>query len=224
KSQKELVSNVDMKCQQLSYDLLTGETRYPILSEEIRNTTEIAEDYCWIVDPLDGSHNFISGLPAFGVSIALVKNRKSVVGVLYLPFYDMLYSAIKGRGAYMNGQKICVSTNNNLEKSMITYDNMFHTDINIIKRFEKIIDRSFTVRITGSAIYDFSLIASGKIDSRVWNNTKMYDFSAGGLIIEEAGGKITNFKGKPITLKTKDIIASNGLVHNEIISIINQTD
>ena len=164
-----------MKCQELSYDLLADETSYPILSEEIRNTGEIVEDYCWIVDPLDGSHNFIAGLPAFGVSIALVKNGQPIAGVIYLPFYDLSYSAIKDHGAYMNGQKICVSTNRNLEKSMVTYDNMFHSDINIVKRFEKILDRSFTVRITGSAIYDFSLIASGKIDSRVWNNTKMYD-------------------------------------------------
>jgi len=221
KSRKELVSNVDMECQQLSCDLLTDGTRYPIFSEEIRNTGEIVEDYCWIVDPLDGSHNFIAGLPAFGVSIALVKNGQSIAGVIYLPFYDLLYSAIKDHGAYMNGQKICVSTNDNLEKSMITYDNMFHSDINIIKRFEKITDRSFTVRITGSAIYDFTLIASGKIDLRIWNNTKTYDFAAGALIAEEAGGKITDFKGNPITLKTKNIIASNGLVHNEIIDIIN---
>jgi len=221
KSPKELVSNVDMKCQELSYDLLADETSYPILSEEIRNTGEIGEDYCWIVDPLDGSHNFIAGLPAFGVSIALVKNGQPIAGVIYLPFYDLSYSAIKDHGAYMNGQKICVSTNRNLEKSMVTYDNMFHSDINIVKRFEKILDRSFTVRITGSAIYDFSLIASGKIDSRVWNNTKMYDFAAGAIIIEEAGGKITDFKGRPITLKTKDIIASNGLVHDEIINLIN---
>ena len=221
KARKELVSNVDMECQQLSYDLLTDETHYPILSEEVRNTGDIPEDYCWVVDPLDGSHNFIAGLPAFGVSIALVKNGQSIAGVIYLPFYDMLYSAIKDHGSYKNGQKICVSTNDNLEKSMITYDNMFHSDINIIKRFEMITDRSFTVRITGSAIYDFSLIASGKIDLRIWNNTKIYDFAAGALIVEEAGGKITDFKGNPITLKTKDIIASNGLVHNEIINIIN---
>ena len=221
KSRKELVTNVDMECQQLSYDLLGGETRYPILSEEVRNTGDLKEDYCWVVDPLDGSHNYISGLSVFGVSIALVKNGQSVIGVIYLPFYNKLYSAIKDRGSYMNGEKICVSKNNSLEKSMITYDNMFHSDINIIKRLEKIIDRSFTVRITGSAIYDFSLIACGKIDSRIWNNSKAYDFAAGSLIVEEAGGKITDFNGNQITLKTVDIIASNGLVHDEIINIIN---
>ena len=120
----------------------------------------------------------------------------------------------------MNGQKIAVSTNNNLEKSMITYDNIFHNDENILKRFENIINKSFTVRITGSAIYDYCLVASGKIDSRIWNNSKIYDFAAGVLIVEEAGGKITDFNGKQITLESKDIIASNGLLHKNILNTI----
>ena len=220
KAPKELVTTVDMECQQLFYDLLKVKNKYPIFSEEVRNIGEIPEDYCWIVDPLDGSHNFIAGLPVFGVLIALVKNKRTVIGVIYLPYYDKLYTAVKSYGSYMNGEKIRVSTNNNLEKSMITYDNIFDNDKNILNRFKNITNKSFTVRITGSAIYDYCLVASGKIDSRIWNNSKMYDFAAGVLIVEEAGGKITDINGGPITLKSKDVVASNGLLHESILNTI----
>lgn len=221
KDPKELVSNIDLECQQLSYDLLGNGSSYPILSEEVRKHNKTETEYSWIVDPLDGSHNYISGLPIFGVSIALVNINETILGIIYLPFFDNLYHAVKGQGSYLNNSNIKVSNNNTLEKSMITYDNIFHSKFGVMDRFNNLTKNAFTMRIFGSAIYDFSLIANGKIDARIWNNTKMYDFAAGSLIVEEAGGLVTDFSGKRITLESKEIVASNVLVHESIINIIN---
>ena len=109
KAPKELVSTVDMECQQLFYDLLKENDTYPILSEEVRNIDKIPEDYCWVVDPLDGSHNFIAGLPTFGVSIALVKKKRTVIGVIYLPYYDKLYTAKKSWFIYEWTKNCCIN-------------------------------------------------------------------------------------------------------------------
>ena len=92
---------------------------------------------------------------------------------------------------------------------MITYDNMFYSNREIIKKFDYLSKNVFTMRIFGSAIYDFSLIATGNIDARIWNNTKMFDFAAGALIVEEAGGQVTDFRGSEITLESKDYIRIN---------------
>ena len=220
KTTKEFVSNVDMECQKLSHDLLEEKFPYFVLSEEKRMVDEIESDLFWIVDPVDGTHNFIAGVPNFGVSIGLASKKEFIVGVIYLPFFNELYYAIKDSGAFMNGKQIHSSKNNNLEKSMITYDNQFYLKKESFERYKKLVSQSFTTRIFGSAIYDFSLVASGRIDARIWNNTKIFDFAAGIVIVKEAGGNVTDFDGNDINMDSKEIIASNGNVHNELINIL----
>ena len=225
KAPKELVSDADMACQELSHDLLTEAFPYPVLSEEVRNVDVTTQNTFWVVDPVDGTHNFIAGLPLFGVSIALVSGRQFVVGAIYLPFFDKLFYAAKEQGAYMNGIRIHVSGNEKLEKSMITYDNQFHLSPHALKRYEVLTKSVFTTRILGSAIYDFTLIASAKIDARVWNKTKLVDIAAGSVIVEEAGGRVTDFQGSPVTLSShQEVIASNYLVHDELIAILNESN
>ena len=221
KSTKDFVSNVDLECQNLSYELLRKEFEYEILSEEKKIQDDIASDLFWIIDPVDGTHNYISGLPNFGVSIALATKKEFLLGVIYLPYFDEMYYAVKNQGAFMNNEKIQVSKNNDLEKSMITFDNQFYLDKKSFDVYKKIVDSCFTTRILGSAVYDFCLIASGKVDARVWNNTKVFDFAAGLTIINEAGGKITDFRGGEVNLDTHDILASNSFVHQELLIVIN---
>lgn len=216
KSTKELVSDIDMECQELA-NILLGKV-YPVISEEKNNDDNLKT--FWVIDPIDGTHNFIAGLPNFGVSIGLIKNNQFELGVIYLPFYDEMYYSLRGNGAFKNGKPIRVSNNDDIEKSMITYDNQFYLDSNSFNIYKRLIDSTFTTRITGSAIYDFSQIISGVIDARIWNNTKIFDFVAGVIILQEAGGKVTDFNGNPITLKTKKVIASNGKVHKNIMDII----
>ena len=221
KSPKDFVSNVDLECQNLACELLKKEFEYEILSEEKRIQDDINTDLFWIIDPVDGTHNYISGLPNFGVSIALATKNEFLLGVIYLPYFDEMYYAVKNHGAFMNDEKIQVSKNNDLEKSMITFDNQFYLNKKSFDVYKKIVDSCFTTRILGSAVYDFCLIASGKVDARVWNNTKVFDFAAGLTIVSEAGGKVTNFSGNKINLDTHDILASNSFVHQELLSIIN---
>jgi myo-inositol-1(or 4)-monophosphatase len=221
KSTKDFVSNVDLECQNLSYELLRKDFQYEILSEERKTQDEIGTKLFWIIDPVDGTHNYISGLPNFGVSIALATKKEFLLGVIYLPYFDEMYHAVKNQGAFMNDEKIQVSKNNDLEKSMITFDNQFYLNKKSFDVYKKIVDSCFTTRILGSAVYDFCLIASGKVDARVWNNTKVFDFAAGLTIVNEAGGKLTDFNGDEITLNSHDILASNSFVHQKLLTTIN---
>ena len=221
KSPKDFVTSVDLECQKLSSELLKKEFEYEILTEEKKTQDEITSDLFWIIDPVDGTHNYISGLPNFGVSIALATKKEFLLGVIYLPYFDEMYHAVKSQGAFMNDQKLQVSKNNDLEKSMITFDNQFYLNKKSFDVYKKIVGSCFTTRILGSAVYDFCLIASGKIDARIWNNTKVFDFAAGLIIVSEAGGKVTDFKGNEINLETHDILASNSFVHQELLTVIN---
>ncbi len=221
KSPKDFVSNVDLECQNLSYELLRKNFQYEILSEERKTQDEIETELFWIIDPVDGTHNYISGLPNFGVSIALATKKEFLLGVIYLPYFDEMYYAVKNQGAFMNDEKIQVSKNNDLEKSMITFDNQFYLNKKAFDVYKKIVDGCFTTRILGSAVYDFCLIASGKVDARIWNNTKVFDFAAGLTILNEAGGKVTDFGGNQVNLDTHDILGSNSFVHQELLSTIN---
>ena len=221
KSTKDFVSNVDLECQNVSYELLKKEFEYEILSEEKKTQDEIGTELFWIIDPVDGTHNYISGLPNFGVSIALATKKEFLLGVIYLPYFDEMYHAVKNQGAFMNEQKIQVSKNNDLEKSMITFDNQFYLNKKSFEVYKRVVNGCFTTRILGSAVYDFCLIASGKVDARVWNNTKVFDFAAGLTIVSEAGGNVTDFKGNKITLNSHDILASNSFVHQKLLTTIN---
>ena len=221
KSPKDFVSNVDLECQNIAYELLKKEFKYEILSEEKRIQDDIKTDLFWIIDPVDGTHNYISGLPNFGVSIALATKKEFLLGVIYLPYFDEMYYAVKNHGAFMNDEKIQVSKNNDLEKSMITFDNQFYLNKKSFDVYRKIVDSCFTTRILGSAVYDFCLIASGKIDARIWNNTKVFDFAAGLTIVNEAGGQVTDFSRNEINLNSHDILASNSFVHQELLIRIN---
>lgn len=225
KSVRELVSKADIESQKMLERILKKETpSYRVFTEE-RNIQKgyPSGELFWIVDPLDGTHNYIAGLPFYGVSIALADLNHFYVGVVYLPFFDSLYWAVKQHGAYCNGEIIKTSENNDFSKSMITYDNQFYLAPKSFESYQRLIERSFTTRIIGSAAYDLCLIAAGKIDARIWNNTKICDIAAGVTLITEAGGRITNFSGNPVNLSPCDAIASNGKVHDEIIAILNST-
>jgi myo-inositol-1(or 4)-monophosphatase len=142
------------------------------------------------------------------------------IGVIYLPFFDSLFWAVDSHGAYCNEQKIKTSTNNDLSKSMVTYDNQFYLAEKTFQNYQRLVDKSFTTRIIGSAVYDICLVSQGTIDARIWNNTKICDVAAGVTIISEAGGRITDFDNNPVNTNTSDVIASNGNIHDELVTIL----
>lgn len=222
KSPKEMVSAIDMHAQTAILNIL--EPAFPnhgIITEEKSTSTEPYEKN-WIIDPLDGTHNYIAGLPFSGISIGLAHENEFELGVILFPMEDRLYYAVKGKGAYFNHQKITVSKNTELSKAMITFDNQFHLNENSFTYYKRLTERAFTTRILGTATNDACLTAEGKIDGRIWVNTKICDIAAGIVILTEAGGQITNFDGSPCTLDSKQVVASNGKIHDELLEIVKE--
>ena len=220
KEVKEFVSTVDMACHDLALRLLREGSPHPVHSEEVRGRNEVNSERYWVVDPLDGSHNFIAGLPNFGVSIALVDRGRFALGVLGIPFHEQLLHAVDGQGAFLNGAPVRVSDNADLSKAMIAYDNQFHMTDHMMDRYRGLVQRAFTTRIMGSAAYDLSLIVRGKIDGRVWNRTKVFDFAAGVVLVREAGGRVTDFAGNDVGVQNREVVASNGKIHDDLLACL----
>jgi len=216
-----LVSNVDLEAERKIIDLI--KKNYPdhiILSEESKQLKGNSE-YRWIIDPLDGTHNYVRGIEIFGVSIALEYKGEVILGVIYIPSSKQLYLAQKGEGSYLNGQRIKVSQRGLNEASM-SYDSSFRLDRGnvMLKNLGELTKRVFNVRMFGSTARSLSFIAEGKIDFAVEYHDRPWDFSAGALIVEEAGGRVTDIYGRAWSSRSKGYIASNGILHDEIMQII----
>lgn len=172
--------------------------------------------YTWHVDPLDGTSNFARNIPLFGVSIGLVKNRRSILGVLYFPALDLLVRAEKGKGAFANNRKIKISARN-LRESLY-YSGGYHKGR---LQFEEVVAKKVgMVKIIEASSYEFAQIAMGDAELYILTNVP-YDVAAGVIIVEEAGGKVTDYDGSKWSINSKGIVASNGLIHNEVIKYLN---
>ena len=180
-------------------------------------------DDAWLIDPIDGTTNFYRGLPLFAVSVALVKNRKPVLGVIYNPVTKELFVAEKGKGAFLGGERLHVSKIGDPRQAMF--------DIPISARyglrqkhfgmFKKLIPKIGNVRILGAATLRFTEIASGHMDAYIEFGIHAWDWAAGAVIVQEAGGKVTNFGGKTFDIfNDREIFASNGKLHRQVIEAI----
>lgn len=223
KSPREMVSEVDMQAQKSILGILQqGFPEYGIITEE--KTPEIdPEGQNWIIDPLDGTHNYIAGLPFSGISIGLAHGNCFELGVIFFPMEGRLYYGVKGEGSYLNHERIHVSDNPGLSRALVTFDNQFHLNEQSFTYYRRLVERAFTTRILGTATNDLCLTAEGKIDGRIWVNTKICDIAAGIVILTEAGGKITNFDGSACTLESKKVVASNGRIHGEMLAVVNES-
>ncbi|MFC1585756.1 inositol monophosphatase family protein [Fibrobacterota bacterium] len=220
KDPKEMVTEIDIRSQAIITEILNGEYgSYGIITEEKRLST-VEEEVNWIIDPIDGTHNFIAGLPFSGVSIGLVKDGGFYLGVIYFPIEDEMFYAVQGKGAFCNDKPIRVSENGDLSKAIINYDNQFHKSKKSFDYFKVLTQKAFTVRIFGTATRDLCYTASGHINGRIWNSTKICDIAAGIVIVTEAGGKVSDFNGKSCTLKSAQVVASNGKVHDDLLTIL----
>jgi len=220
KSPREMVSIVDMQSQTAILEVL--ETRFPdygLVTEERSGKLERVKR-TWIIDPLDGTHNFISGLPFSGVSVGLMQGDSFELGVIYFPLEDRLYVAQKGKGAFLNDEPIEVDGNGELSKSMVCFDNQFHLNPKSMVYYQRLTERAFTTRILGTATNDMCMTAEGIIGGRIWVNTKLVDIAAGIVIVTEAGGRVSNFDGSACSMDSKQVIASNGKIHGELLEIV----
>ena len=178
-----------------------------------------AAPYRWIIDPLDGTVNFAHGYPAFCVSIALEAAGRLAYGVIYDPLREELFEARRGQGASLNGQPIKVSTVDRLERALVATG--FPYDIRerlpeTLARLGRIMGIAQGLRRGGSAALDMCYVACGRFDGFYEENLKPWDTAAGLLLIEEAGGRITNFAGGEYDIYSPNILASNGLLHSKL--------
>ena len=191
---------------------------HDILGEE-GGLQDTGSDYRWYVDPLDGTTNFAHGYPVFCVSMALEYKGQRIAGVIYDPTRDELFAAELGSGAYLNDQRIRVSKTANLGESLVATgfpSHKRHKNPNIFF-YHQITLRTHGVRRAGSAALDLCCVACGRFDGFWEFNLNPWDTAAGVLIVEEAGGKISNFRGGPFQLTSRETLASNGLVHEALL-------
>lgn len=219
-----LVTEADHAAEKAIIDVIRQE--YPdhfILSEET-GELKTESEFKWIIDPIDGTVNFSNGIPLCCVSIALEKNGEMLLGCVYNPLMDEFYFAQQGMGAFLNDKKITVSSKNEVIKSCLvtgfpyTYLDAPNGPLQV---FEKLVRRGVPVRRLGSAAIDLCWVAAGRFDGFYEHNLQAWDSAAGFLMVEEAGGKVTDFKGNPYSPYQPHLLATNGNIHDELRSIIN---
>jgi len=223
--------NLVTEADHLSEALIVGRIRrkfpgHDILTEESPETAN-GSGFRWIIDPLDGTTNYAHGYPVFCVSIALEVKGVIMLGAVYNPMLDELFTAERGSGAFLNGRRLTVSRTETLSRSLLATG--FPYDIredrnNNINYFKVMALSAQAVRRAGSAALDLAYIAAGRFDG-FWELKLMpWDTTAGWLLVEEAGGSVTDLRGDPYHLYSKDMLASNGLVHAEMARILAGTD
>ncbi len=220
KGEVDLVTEADRASEKLIVERLRA--RWPehgIVGEEGARSHPEAE-YRWYIDPLDGTTNFAHGYPVFCVSIALVYNDEELVaGVLYDPTRDEMFSAERGQGATLNGKPIHVSKTTRLAESLLGTgfpSHKRHQNPNIYF-YHQITLRSHGVRRAGSAALDLANVACGRYDGFWEFNLNPWDTAAGTLLVREAGGLVTRFDGSPYRLDSREVLASNGLIHDKLM-------
>ncbi len=218
-----LVTDVDTKAERLIIAKIarrfSGDS---ILSEECGARARKG-DYRWIIDPLDGTTNFFRSFPFFSVSIAIEKGGDVECGVVYDPLRDELFSAERGKGAFLNKKAIRVSGVRRLSDAFLAtgfaYNIWKSTDTNVTN-FRNFLMRSLAIRRAGSAALDLAYVACGRFDGFWELDLHPWDTAAGQLIVAEAGGTITKFDGTPYSCMDNQILASNSRIHKKMISVL----
>lgn len=226
KGEINLVTEIDQLSEKTIKKIIND--RYPqheILAEESGTTKPSASLYKWIIDPLDGTTNYAHGYPYFCVSIALEKAGKIILGVVYNPVLAELFVAKAGEGAHLNGNKIHVAATEALNRSLLAtgfpYD-IRESSLNNLDNFKQFIFKAQAIRRAGSAALDLCYVAMGRFDGFWELKLAPWDTAAGCLMVNEAGGKVTDFKGNKLNIYSKDseTLASNGKIHEEMVKIL----
>ena len=220
KGDSNLVTNVDHEVEALILKEINHNfPKHSILAEE-SGTHKKNPIYKWFIDPIDGTTNFAHRYPCFCISIAFAKNSELEFGLIKNPLTGELYSARKNKGAKLNKEKITVSKIKHLKESLLVtgfpYDKRT-SKMNNLNNFSKLTLITQGVRRDGSAALDLCYVASGKVDGFWELKLSPWDVAAGVLILKEAGGKITNFKGNSYDIYSNKIVATNGFIHKELL-------
>jgi myo-inositol-1(or 4)-monophosphatase len=219
----DLVTEMDKKAE----DLIVNEIRknfpdHGILTEESKERLT-GTPYRWIIDPLDGTTNYAHGFPIFCVSIAFEQEDEVIFGVVYDPMLDELFTAEPGGGSFLNGRKIRVSGTDSLDRSLLAtgfpYD-VRTSRANNLDHFSRFAVKAQAIRRAGSAALDLCYVACGRFDGFWEMKLHPWDVAAGALIVKEADGKVTDFTGGGFSIHTGVCLATNGLIHGEMVEVL----
>ena len=220
KAKNDFVSEVDREAEsRILEDLLKAYPGHGIVAEE-SGVIQGTDDYRWIIDPLDGTTNYLHGFPHYAVSIACEHQGKIIHGVVYDPFKQELFCASRGDGATLNNRRIRVSKNTSLEGALIATGFPFRNPElteSYMKQFNQFLNKTGDIRRAGAAALDLAYIAAGRLDGYWESGLESWDLAAGGLIVREAGGLVTDFQGESNFLENGEIVAGNPKIISEML-------
>ena len=223
KGEINLVTEADRRSEEVILNIIKD--NYPdhrILAEETGESGNFSP-FKWIIDPLDGTTNYAHGYPCFCVSLAIEHEEEVIYGAVYDPVKDELFTAEKGKGAFLNGKEIKTSSTKQLDQSLLCtgfpYDVRDDMDSNMIN-FRTFLMKAQAVRRDGSAALDLCYTAAGRFDGFWEQKLFPWDVAAGGLLVTEAGGKLSNFKGENFSIYDNEIVASNGIIHDQMVEAL----
>ena len=220
----DFVTNCDKKVEKILIDeLLKARPSYSILSEEIGEINN-DDSFKWIIDPIDGTSNFLHGIPHFAISVGLEHNKEIICGIIYDPIKDEMFTAEKGNGSYLNNQRMRVSSRSKLEDCMIFTGGPKREAKNrelALKEYYKFSIKILTpIRKLGSASLDMAYVAAGRCDGFWQRNLNYWDIAAGIILVKEAGGFVTDFNGENEYIQNKTILATNAKINEEMIEVL----
>lgn len=226
RSDVDLVTEIDRRAERVIHAAI--QRRFPShgFQGEERTRTNPDAPYQWIVDPLDGTMNFVHGMPMFAVSIGLLHHRRAVLGVIYDPTRHEMFTARSGRGAFLNGRRIRVSRTARLADSLLStgFSATFRTDpAPMLRWFTALQSRCHGVRRIGSSAISLAYVACGRQDGFYERELWPWDIAGGIVLVQEAGGTVTDFRGRPLArLEDGVVAASNGRIHPELLAVLHR--
>ena len=218
----DLVTEVDQACEALIVEgIQAARPADAILAEEGRGADRDDAEWRWIIDPLDGTTNFAHGFPRFCVSIGVERRGRRAVGVVYDPLLDELFEAVRGEGAYLGKRRLSVSREADFGRALVAtgfaYDVHRSEDDNL-ENFTRVVKTARGIRRDGSAALDLCYVAAGRLDAYWELKLHPWDVAAGLLILEEAGGRASDFRGGAVPRSGREILVSNGALHEALLS------
>lgn len=223
RSDIDLVTEIDRESERLIYEALRR--RFPDLGfqGEERIHTNPGAPFRWCVDPVDGTTNFVHGVPTFAISIALLHHGQPVVGVVYDPTRRETFAAVRGRGARLNGRRMQVSRIRRMRQGLLSTgfsENFRHHPRPYLRWFQAFQARCHAVRRMGCTSLSLAYVACGRHDGFYEQDLWPWDIAAGNLLVEEAGGRVTDFRGQAVRLEDGRVVASNRLIHAEMLACL----